>query len=111
MGKTKSKLKIREILSAFREKVKVLYGSRFKKVILYGSWARNEASENSDIDLIVVLGGRVIPGKEIDRMIDIITDLNLKYGVLISVYPISEEYYEKNKSPFLANVKREGVLV
>lgn len=111
MGKIKSNLKIREILSTFREKVKALYGSRFKKVILYGSWARNEAFENSDVDLIVVLGGRVIPGKEIDRMIDIITDLNLKYGVLISVYPISEEYYEKNKSPFLANVKRDGVLV
>jgi len=28
----------------------------------------------------------VIPGEDIDRMIDIVTEMNL-YGVLISVYP------------------------
>jgi len=51
----------------------------------------------------------VRPGKEIDRMIDIITDLQLKYNALISVYPVSEKKYMTVKSPILLNVHREGI--
>ena len=50
-----------------------------------------------------------MPGEEIDRMTDIITEINLKYGVLISVYPISKEDYENLNSPLLINVRKEGL--
>ena len=80
-----------------------------KDVILYGSWARGEATEESDIDMVIILEGKVVPGKEIDRMIDIITEINLKYGVLISVYPVSGEDYSATNSPLLINIRREGV--
>jgi hypothetical protein len=36
-------------------------------------------------------------------------EINLKHGVLISVYPISEEDYSTINSPLLINVRREGV--
>jgi len=104
-------MKIKEILREFKAEVKKLYGKRLKKIILYGSWARGKATENSDIDVLVVLEGKVIPGKEIDRMIDIITDINLKYGELLSVYPVSEEDYTTTNSPLLINVRREGIPV
>ena len=97
------------VLREIRQEVEKLYGRRLKKIILYGSCARGEATEESDIDLLIVLGGKVIPGKEIDRMIDIITDINLKHGVLISVYPVSEEDYSKINSPLLMNVRQEGI--
>ena len=42
-------------------------------------------------------------------MIDVITDLNFKYGVLISVYPVSNKDYLGLDSPLLMNVRREGV--
>lgn len=102
-------MRIREILKEFREEIEKLYGKRLKSIILYGSWARGDATEDSDIDVLIVLEREVIPGKEIDRMIDIITDINLKHGVLISVYPISEEDYSTINSPLLINVRREGV--
>lgn len=98
-----------EILKEFREEIEKLYGTRLKNTILYGSWARGEATEGSDIDVLIVLEGKVIPGKEIDRMIDIITDINLEHGVLISVCPISEEDYSTVNSPLLINVRREGI--
>lgn len=87
-----------------------MYQKRLKNVILYGSWARGNTTEDSDIDVLIVLEGRVIPGKEIDRIIDIITEINLKHGVLISVYPVSEEDYSTINSPLLINVRREGVI-
>lgn len=104
-------MNIEEIISEFRHEIENLYSERLDKIILYGSWARGEATEESDIDIIVVLKGKISPGKEIDRMIDIITDINLKYNTLISVFPISNEDYLITKNPFLTNVRREGFFV
>ncbi|MCD6531952.1 nucleotidyltransferase domain-containing protein [bacterium] len=104
-------LKTKKAIDEFKRELRKLYGGRLKGLILYGSYARGEATADSDIDLLVVLDGEVHPGKEIDRMIDIITEINLKYNVLISVYPISEENYEKLNSPLLMNVRKEGVWV
>lgn len=101
-------MKIREIVSEFKAELKKLYGRRLKNLILYGSWARGEAAKDSDIDLVVVLAGSVIPGEEIDNMIDVITETNLKYNALISVVPVSEKDYSSLNSPLLINVRREG---
>ncbi|MEW6381197.1 MAG: nucleotidyltransferase domain-containing protein [bacterium] len=100
-----------DIVREFKAEIGKLYGERLKDVILYGSWARNEGTEDSDIDLAVILKGQIQPGREIDRMIDIITDLNLKYTVLIAVYPVSEEDYLSVKSPLLMNIRKEGFVV
>lgn len=102
-------MKIKEILNEFRTEVEKLYGKKLKNIILYGSWARGDATYESDIDLLIVLEGKVTPGKEIDKMINIITEINLKHGMLISVFPISEEDYSTVNSPLLINVRREGI--
>jgi len=97
------------IIREFKSELEKLYNGKLKNVILYGSWARDNAREDSDIDFAVVLKGKNSPGKEIDRMIDIVTKMNLKYDVLVSVYPVSESDYLTLKSPLLLNVRREGV--
>lgn len=103
-------MKIEHIVKEFKQQIAELYGQRLKKVVLYGSYARGHANdEHSDIDLAVVLDGDVVPGKEIDRMIDIITELNLNYAVLISVYPVSEKNYATVNSPLMLNLRREGI--
>lgn len=100
-------MEITTILGELRQKVEKLYGQRLKSIVLYGSWARGDANEDSDIDVLVVLEGNVIPGKEIDRMIDVIMETSLKHDVLILVYPISEQDYSATTSPLLINVRRE----
>lgn len=100
---------IKQILKKFRRRVEKLYGKRLKNIVLYGSYARGETTQDSDIDLAIVLDGDVVPGEEIDRMIDIITEINLKYNVLISVYPVSENNYNTINSPLLLNLRREGI--
>jgi len=102
-------MEIEPILREFREKAEELYPRGLKSIILYGSYATGRATQDSDIDLAIVLDGDVSPGKEIDRMIDIITEINLNYGVLISVYPVSEKDYNEVNSPLLLNLRREAV--
>jgi predicted nucleotidyltransferase len=105
-------MKIEPILKEFKQKITELYGRRLKKIVLYGSYARGQASdEHSDIDLAVVLAGTVEPCKEIDRVIDIITDMNLDYDILLSVYPVSERDYTSVNSPLLLNLRREAIQV
>ncbi len=99
------------IVKEFKAGLDKIYDKRLKHVILYGSWARGEATADSDIDILVVLEGEVRPGHEIDTMIDIITDINLKYGALLNVHPISEQDYKDVQSPILVNVRKEGLSV
>ena len=102
-------MEIKHIIKEFRKRAEELYGGRLKNIILYGSYARGHATEDSDIDLAVVLEGDVSPGREIDRLIDIITEINLNYGTLLSVYPVSEKDYDSLNSPLLLNIRREGI--
>ncbi len=103
--------RVRQVVGEFVRRTQSLYGDRLKRIVVYGSCARDEATPESDIDLAVVLAGDVVPGKEIDRMIDVITDMNLEHGVLLSVYPVSEENYQNINSPLLMNIRREGIAV
>jgi hypothetical protein len=99
------------IIGELKDGLRRLYGRRYAGLFLYGSYARSEARAGSDIDVAVVLSGRVSPPREIDVMTDTITDIGLKYRTLVSVYPVSEKSFRTVKSPLLLNVRREGISV
>ncbi len=80
-------------------------------MILYGSYARGEATENSDIDVVAVIEGIEDPMKELGKLADIISQISLKYDTLISLYPISSEDFKKRYSPMLLNVRKEGIFL
>ena len=103
--------KIQKITAELKQKLAELYGDSLKQMIVYGSYARGQQTANSDIDIAVVLDKEISKTVEISRMIDVITDLNLEYSVLISVYPVSSGDYESINSPLMMNLRREGVAV
>lgn len=102
---------IRAVLRGVKQSLERLYKERLVSVILYGSYARGEAVKDSNIDVVVVLKGGVRAGREIDYMLDAVTDLNLKYNTLISICPVSENAFETVKSPLILNVRQEGIRV
>ena len=88
-----------------------LYGSRLVLLVLYGTQARGDAELGSDIDVLVVLEGEVAPFHEIEHVTPITADLSLKHDVVISCVYVSAERYYREKSPFMLNVRREGVAL
>ena len=104
-------MKIKKILKEFKEKLIDLYKDQLVDVLLYGSYARGEQREDSDIDIAVVLKGNISPFKEIDRITEFSYDLSLKYSVLISIHPISNNDYLSRNYPFVLNLREEGISI
>jgi predicted nucleotidyltransferase len=102
---------LQEILSDLRVALKGHYGNRLVKLVLFGSRARGDAEEDSDIDLLVVLNGDVDPAREVRETIDIVTRISLDHDVVCSTLFVGEAEYLRRESPFLMNVRREGLTI
>jgi predicted nucleotidyltransferase len=88
-----------------------IYGLKTPRIILYGSFARNEASENSDVDILLLFSHPIRTGTEIDRVSPLLADLNLRHEMLIAIVPATEQQYRQEAGPFWNNVRREGMEI
>lgn len=87
-----------------------LYGDRLERIVLFGSYARGDFHEESDVDYLVVLkDDDVKSGKEISRMIDVICDLCDQYAVSVSVKPASLKKYTHSELFLYQDARLEGV--
>lgn len=86
--------------------------SKLERIILYGSVARGSASEESDIDIALLLDGKMSKETE-DKISDLIVDLNLKYDKVFSVVDIDNERFNQWKETllFYRNVENEGIVL
>jgi predicted nucleotidyltransferase len=96
-------------LAQLERGLKDLYGDRFRGLLLYGSYARGEADEGSDVDLLVLLDGPVDLSREILRIQPIKWPLGLAADLLLSVFPVSYQAFEEAETAFLSTVRREAV--
>ncbi|MBI4430653.1 MAG: nucleotidyltransferase domain-containing protein [Candidatus Omnitrophica bacterium] len=100
---------VRIIINELHNYLEQAYGPRLNQVILYGSQARGDAEEGSDIDVLVVLNDRVDAGDEIAKTSKTISRLSLKYDTLVSCTFVSRDRFTKEQSPLFLNVRREGI--
>lgn len=102
----------KKALSEFEEKLKKNFGNNKFEIILFGSKARGDSSEESDVDLLVLLKD-VRNTKEARRKIkDVAGDISLKWGVLITNVVVTlREFKEKEDYSFFQRVRKEGVKV
>lgn len=100
---------LQTILSELRARLERVYGPRLLKLVLYGSQARGDAEEGSDIDVLVVLDGLVNPSHEIARTEFEVAKLSLAHAISVACMFVSQDQYEHELSPLLINVRREGV--
>lgn len=97
------------IVQQLKNALEAMYGARLRRVVVFGSQARGDAELSSDIDLLVVLEGPVQPGAEIARTGEIVAELSLQAGAVISCLFMDEDRYLHRAGPLLRNIRREGV--
>ncbi len=103
--------KIRQIVTQIKKHLIKNYKKKIKKVIIYGSYVRGESTKDSDIDILVVIDDSLNPFEVMKKLDDIIFDILLEKKELISVIPMPETIFENYKSPFILNVKEEGITI
>ncbi|MBK6765360.1 MAG: nucleotidyltransferase domain-containing protein [bacterium] len=100
---------LKPILAELKQRLTELYGERLSQLILFGSQARGDATEDSDVDVLVVLEGEVDLEEEVRRTSDLRLEYSLEKGTLICPVFTSKKRYQERNSPLLMNVQREGL--
>ena len=106
--------KLETALGELADMLKEVYMDKLKAVILYGSIARGTATNESDIDIMLLIDGT---DQELrcfeDKLNNVSTDISLKYFKVFSIIDVSyQEFISWMKiSPFYRNVSEEGVVL
>jgi predicted nucleotidyltransferase len=90
------------------EKLKETYGENLVKVILYGSKARGDQTEDSDIDIMIILQDFKNKVEEIKKVSAIVSSINFIYEVFISPVILRKNDYETGNLLLVRNVIKEG---
>lgn len=95
-----------DIAKEFANRIKSKY---VKQVILFGSVARGDDSEFSDIDILIVSSY----GRKLEPIIEEeVFQIMMENEEIISAHVISEENFNSTKNfSFLTNVLKEGVVI
>ena len=99
-------------LSEMCDLLSTIYGKSLDKVILYGSYARGDQTNESDVDIALVTTDTITEKKH-EKMLDIVVDFELELELTLSVIQIDQKNYLewRNTLPFYKNIDREGVIL
>ena len=106
--------KMKQMLADVEKRMRDLFYQNLDAIILYGSYARGDFTDDSDVDIMVLVDEKEDDlKKHDDKITDIMVDLSLKYDIVISLYVQSVQNYNKyvKMLPFYKNVQKDGIRV
>ncbi len=113
--KAKTQTELKQLLDELIHNVIPIFDKKLKRVILFGSYARGDYDEESDIDVMFLINDetKTLSSKYRKPVRRIIADIDLKYGVLLcSVLQNEQDFYACVHSiPFYHNVEKEGIIL
>lgn len=105
---------VRNVVYKFSLQLRKLLGSSLSKVILYGSYARGDNHDFSDVDLMILVKMSDSEIKRIENDVyDIAFEIEIETGIDISPIIKNEAQYEYwvDTLPLYRNVRDEGVVI
>lgn len=109
MKKRRNIEEIKHLFPLIKKYLKKVYGERLEATVLYGSFAKNKATGDSDIDIAVILKDGVNANAKIDKVNDFISDLGLKYNELITILFLSSYEVKGSIWPLYKSLQEEGI--
>jgi type I restriction enzyme S subunit len=103
--------RIKKLLKELKQGLVHIYGEQLKAVYLYGSYARGDNIEGSDLDVLVILKDLQRRAAEIRRTSELIGSLSLDFEVTISPLFMRENEWTTNRFSLLRNIKAEGMAI
>ena len=85
-----------------------IYGDRLKAVYLYGSYARGDYRQGSDVDVMILLSDYKNYWEEIRKTSELMSDVSLEYDLLVSRIFMTEAKWQKPDTPLLRNIHQDG---
>ncbi len=102
---------VKKLLKQLKIGLTRVYGEKLDALYLYGSFARGDNVDGSDLDVVVILKDFERRAAEIRRTSDLVGDLSLDYEITVSPLFMRETEWKTNKFALLRNIKAEGVVV
>ena len=99
------------LLGELKQVLQKIYGGRFRGLYLFGSHARGEAVDESDVDVAIVIDDIDTYWNEIERTSHLVAELALKYGVSLAPVMLREREWKEDDFPFYSNLRREGIRI
>lgn len=107
----RSQDRLQQILAEYRQRLEEVLAGDLDSLILYGSQARGDAEAGSDIDVLCLMKNPFDYGELVRHTAEAAAEVSLKYNVVISTAFVTRADYLSRRTPFLMNVRREGVTV
>ncbi len=98
----------RRVVAAYRK----AYGDDIEAIYLYGSYARGDFDEDSDIDFAAIVRGERLDVQDKRREVRAYTNrMNLELDILASPTAIPSKEFEryKHELPYYRNILEEGI--
>ena len=103
--------RLRRILDEYHSDLVAILGDDLDMMVLYGSQARKESVEGSDIDVLCIMKKPFHYGELINRTSQATAKISLKYDVVISRSFVTSDAYKSPQNPFLMNVHKEQLAL
>ncbi|MBD5548255.1 MAG: nucleotidyltransferase domain-containing protein [Lachnospiraceae bacterium] len=106
-----TKIQIDKISQQISQSYRSVYGDNIVAIYLYGSYARGNYDEESDVDIAAIIrGNRIDLQRKLKQIWDVSADIGLKNDVIVSptVIPFDEYEEYKHTLPYYMNIQKEG---
>lgn len=109
-----SQHEVRMIIEQLRKRLSTVFPQEQFDIILFGSYARDDADDGSDIDVMfLVNSSRQTIAQKHWQIGEAAAEMLMDYGIVVSPVVENRSYYQANAQllPFFQNIQREGVRI
>jgi uncharacterized protein len=103
---------VKQIAKEYKAVLLDLYGNELAELVLFGSYARGDQHEESDVDFAIVLYNPATrTAAELIKTSPIASRLSLKYGLMISSLPVSLHKKQTSGQGLFRDIRKEGITI